>query len=592
LPVHTKHFDREFVRRLLEALPFEDLDEATDGLLVHGENYQALNLLLERYREQVKCIYIDPPYNTGNDEFIYKDRYQHSSWLAMMENRLRVGRLLMSKDGIFFATVDDNEGSRLRAVLDSVFGADNFVAQAVWQKVYSPRMDAKGFSQDHDYVMTYTVSSVQNIRRITADQNLEQFTFTDAASGRRYRRRSLRKEGKNSRRVDRPNLFYPLVAPDGTEVLPIRPDGSEGCWRWAPEKYEEAKGKGLIEWVRTENGWQVYVKQFYEEEATRPPSSVWLYSDVGHNHEASEQVKALFGESVFQNPKPTRLVRRMLEIATAEESDDMILDFFAGSGTTGHAVINLNREDGGRRKFILVEMAEYFDTVLLPRIAKVMFAPEWKDGRPKRPPTPEEVERTPQLVKILRIESYEDTLHNLAAAAERMARDETAREREEAYRELASEEAYRLRYWVELPLREAETCLRALDLRHPFNYTLEVLTDNGPVRKPVDLVETFNYLYGLRVKRYETWVSPEDGRKYCVVKATDRESKRRVLVLWRDMEGLDPERERAFLEEKLAEMESSGEVWDEVLINGDAPIPGVASLDPLFKRLMMQREAG
>ena len=297
----------------------------------------------------------------------------------------------------------------------------------------------------------------------------------------------------------------------------------------------------------------------------------------------------MFDAQVYDFPKPVELIEELLTFSVANE--DLIFDFFAGSGTTGHAVINLNREDGERRKFILVEMAEYFDTVLLPRIAKVMFAPEWKDGKPKRLPTPEEVERTPRLVKILRIESYEDALHNLAATAESMAGTETAREREEAYRELASEETYRLRYWIKLPLREAETCLRALDLRHPFRYMLEVLTDNGPVRKPVDLVETFNYLYGLRVKRYETWVSPADGREHRVVKATDREGKRRVLVLWRDMEGLDPESERAFLEEKLAEMESGGEVWDEVLINGDAPIPGVASLDPLFKRLMMRGEA-
>ena len=264
------------------------------------------------------------------------------------------------------------------------------------------------------------------------------------------------------------------------------------------------------------------------------------------------------------------------------------LDFFAGSGTTGHAIINLNHEDDGRRKYILVEMGEYFDTVLLPRIAKVMYSPEWKNGKPKRPITPEEAARTPRLVKIIRLESYEDTLHNLAAAAERI----HGGERERAVKEMVGEAAYLLRYWLELPLDEAETTLRSLDLAHPFAYALEIPTDEGTQVKPVNVVETFNYLYGLRVRRYETWYSPGDGdREYRAVKATDREGKRRILVLWRDMQDYAPEKERAFLEGQLAEMEQIGETWDEIWLNGDSPTPGVASLDPLFKRLMMQGEA-
>jgi len=587
LPVHTRHFDRDFVDHLLEALPFEDLDAAIDGLLVKGENHQALNLLLERYRGWVKCIYIDPPYNTGNDEFIYKDRYQHSSWLAMMESRLVLAREMLSDKGVFFASIDDSEDAHLRALLDVIFGEGNFAARAVWQKVYSPRMDAKGFSKDHDYVVTYTKVTAQGTERIAAQQDVRQFNFVDALTNRRYRRRSLRKEGKNSRRLDRPNLFYPLIAPDGSEVLPIRPDGSEGRWRWAREKYEDAARKGLIEWVRTGRRWEVYVKQFYDEQATRPPSSVWLHTEVGHNHEAAEEVKGLFGNSVFGNPKPTRLVRRMLEIAGGadNEPETVVLDFFAGSGTTGHAVINLNREDGGRRKFILVEMADYFDTVLVPRIKKVMFAPEWKDGKPKRLPTAEEAERTPRLVKILRLESYEDALHNTFSdhAVMRLA------EREQAYRQAVGDEEYRIRYLVKLPLEASDSMLNLAKLEHPFDYTLEILTDHGPRTETVDLVETFNWLYGLRVHRLLTWVNPADtagkedgGRTYRAVVATDREVKKRILVVWRDMAGLDPAIERPFLEAKAREFGPFEEQW----INGDSAAKGFSSLDGLFKRLM------
>ena len=296
---------------------------------------------------------------------------------------------------------------------------------------------------------------------------------------------------------------------------------------------------------------------------------------------------------VFQRPedtlntvKPTRLIKRVATTATEPDESAWIFDFFAGSGTTGHAVINLNREDGGQRKFILVEMGEYFDSVLLPRIAKVMFTPEWKEGKPKRQASAEEAERAPRLVKVLRLESYEDALHNLTAPST-LARSAV---HDDAYKELAGEDAYRLRYWIELPLRNADTCLQALELARPFAYSIEVLNDDGPVNKSVDLVETFNLLYGLRVQRYATW--NHQGRRYRAVKAKDRTGKRRVLVLWREMEdGCGPETERAFLESRIAEMTAADEVWDEILINGDSPTPGVISLDPLFKRLMMAGEA-
>jgi adenine-specific DNA-methyltransferase len=264
---------------------------------------------------------------------------------------------------------------------------------------------------------------------------------------------------------------------------------------------------------------------------------------------------------------------------------DLLLDFFAGSGTTGHAVINLNRADGGQRKFILVEMGEYFATVLLPRIAKVIYTPAWKEGRPQRPATAEEAAHTPRLVKLLRLESYDDALHNLAATAAGQAAAPAGQARTAAVRQLVGEAAWRLRYWIELPLQEAATCLRAFDLAQPFDYTLETLTDAGPVAQPVDVVETFNLLYGLRVRRYRTW---QDGaRAYRVVQATDRTGRRRILVLWRNQAGVDPAAERAFLESQLAALAAQGDGWDEILINGDSATPGVASLDPLFKRLMM-----
>jgi adenine-specific DNA-methyltransferase len=226
-------------------------------------------------------------------------------------------------------------------------------------------------------------------------------------------------------------------------------------------------------------------------------------------------------------------------------------------------------------------MAGYFDTVVLPRIQKVIFAPEWKDGRPQRLPTPEESERTPRLVKVLRLEGYEDALHNLATEA---TLDREA-PRAKAFKERVGPDAYRLRYLAQLPLEVSASLLDIAALEHPFEYTIEVLTEDGPKTQSVDLVETFNFLYGLHVERLETWTNPADDRRYRAVRARRRDE-RKVLVLWRDMGGLDPAAERVFLEAKVKETGP----FEEVLINGDCATPGVHSLDPEFKRLLEEGE--
>jgi len=311
----------------------------------------------------------------------------------------------------------------------------------------------------------------------------------------------------------------------------------------------------------------------------------------------------------FLTEKNVDFIKRAVNMVAT--NNHCIFDFFAGSGTTGHAVIKLNREDGGRRKFILVEMdTAIFERVLKPRIQKVMYAPEWKDGKPKRLPTKEEVERTPRLVKVLRLEGYEDALHNLAT-------DETLKRealKASAHKERLGEDAYRLSYLVRLPLEASATMLNLAAMEHPFRYTLEVLMEDGPRVETVDLVETFNFLHGLHVERLETWAPPpvpsplqgegiggfaairgwrsrrliapgrgggQGSRTYRVVKGRNRDGQR-VLVLWRDMEDLDPVVERHFLEAKL----KAEAPFDEMLINGDTATPGIRSLDGLFKRLL------
>jgi len=361
--------------------------DRTRNLYIEGDNLEVLKLLQESYLNKIKCIYIDPPYNTGRD-FIYKDNFRgtvreylaesgqvdelgnrlfqnteangrfHSDWLTMMYARLKVARNLLREDGVIFISIDDHEAANLRAICDEIFGHGNFVATIIWEKVYSPRMDVTGFSTSHDYILCYVKGDIAGLKREPFEQNVRQFNHVDEATGRRYRRRSIRKEGSNSLRSDAPNSFFPLEAPDGTLVYPIKPDGTEGCWRWSQETYEENVRRGLVEWVKTEAGWQVYAKQFLDEGATKPPETIWHHKEVGHTHGAAEELKSLLNGRFFDSPKPKELIMKMLTLATEKDEEHIVLDFFSGSATTAHAVMELNARDGGNRRFLLVQLPE------------------------------------------------------------------------------------------------------------------------------------------------------------------------------------------------------------------------------------------
>lgn len=358
--------------------------DTTQNLYIEGDNLEVLKLLQKSYFRKVKMIYIDPPYNTGND-FVYEDdfadplaRYKevtaqttksnpetmgryHTNWLNMMYPRLRLAANLLQDDGVIFISTDDGEQSNMRKLCDEVLGEENFMAQIIWQKVYSPRMDVQGFSTSHDYILCYVKSSIESIRQEAFSQNSAQFNFVDSASGKKYRRRSIRKEGSHSTRSERPNLWFALPAPDGTEVYPYKPDGTEGCWRWSMETYIENQKQGIVEWVKTENGWQAYAKQYLDTDAAKPPETLWLHQEVGHNHSAAENLKKLLSGKVFDSPKPVELITKMLKLATYTDTGDIILDFFSGSATTAHAVMQLNAEDGGNRQFIMVQLPEVCD---------------------------------------------------------------------------------------------------------------------------------------------------------------------------------------------------------------------------------------
>lgn len=366
-------------------------NEIPDGnKIIHGDNLEALKALLPQYEGRIKCIYIDPPYNTGNENWIYNDNVndpkikkwlgqvvgregedlsRHDKWLCMMYPRLKLLQRLLSDDGAIFVSIDDNEMANLKLICDEIFGIRNFIADAIWEKSDSPRMDAKLFSSRHDYTIIYAKKiDVLQIHRLHTTEVAKHYNKIES-TGRKYYLKPLRAMGQNDARESRPNLYYGMVAPDGTKVFPIRSDGSDGNWRWSQKKVVADINR--IEWINGRNGWTPYYKIYADEQTERPPETIWYNKDIGSNRTSMAQVKAIFNDGKsFDTPKPTGLIERILQIST--ESDSIILDSFAGSGTTAHAVLNMNKADGGHRKFILVEMMDYAETITAERVRRVI----------------------------------------------------------------------------------------------------------------------------------------------------------------------------------------------------------------------------
>jgi adenine-specific DNA-methyltransferase len=333
-----------------------------DNKLIFGDNLLALKALEQEYAGKVKCVFIDPPYNTGSAFTHYDDGLEHSIWLSLIRDRLEIIRSLLSDDGSLWITIDDNEAHYLKVLCDEVFGRNNFSANCLWQKVYSERMDARGFSVSHDHLLVYQKTDRFFPKQLPKGQNTAQFGFFDETENKYYRRRSLRKEGSESLRHHRPSMWYPILAPDSTEIFPIKPDGTEGRWRWKQENV--VTNVNQLEYIKKEGRWEIYVKQYIEESPTRPPATFWPTEEVGHNHEAKLEVRAFNSLDIFDTPKPERLLKRVLEIAT--NPGDLVLDSFAGSGTTGAVAHKMGR------RWIMIELGEHCHTHIIPRLKKVI----------------------------------------------------------------------------------------------------------------------------------------------------------------------------------------------------------------------------
>ena len=641
LVLDTCFFDESFKARLLASI--ENFDEHCDGLLIHSENYQVLNLLQERYREQVKCTYIDPPYNTSENTFLYKNTYKHASWLSMMANGLEIAPTLMPKSGILLSAIDDTEYSNLKTLLSLTFGDDNYVgtvAVEVNPAGQNIRPNVPARSHDYFHMFAKEIESINMILRALTPEEQKQYKEKDSKGF--FYWDNLRRRGGNSRPIDRPKQWFPLFvegkkarvpkmewsdsykkwivreAPNDNEkqVWPIDPKGEERIWRVNPDGARcRIADREIL--VITKAGRQEVSLKSREPEG-RKPKTLWSEPKYSATSHGTKLLLDILGPGFhFSYPKSIHLTTDSIRYWANQIA--LVLDYFAGSGTTGHAVINLNREDDGNRKYILVEMGDYFDTVLKPRIAKAIYSKNWKDGKPTAHNT-----GVSQCFKYLRLESYEDTLNNLRFE------DNVQRKRAVAANS-ALKEDYMLHYMLDVETRESYSLLNIDAFSNPTAYALKVKkpgTDEYATQA-VDLIETFNYLIGLRVlkisepksfqAKFTRIADPElpdsqhtklmvDG---CIQQSTDgpwwfrkvegwvpkdtsnpnNGQQENVLIIWRRLNG-DIEQDNLMLDEWFQNnrFESHEFEFDTIYVNASNNLSNLMSDDENWKVLLIEEE--
>ncbi len=623
LMVDTQCFDSAFTTRLLEAIG--DLDEQTDGVLVHSENFQALSFMRAVYQGKIDAIYIDPPYNTGDSEIPYKNTYLHGSWLTLMENRLELVPKLLTEDPSLFIAIDDFEMVNLAALVDNVLRSMR--REMIIVNHHPQGGKARTLANTHEYLIACCP--------INSDRTFVGRAIDDEVELRPFKRSGT---AESNFRSGRPNSFYAILVdpksnevvdleppPSGTgfpmgqtvngmlRIYPIGADGIERVWR---RSYESAKNLVRDGKLRCSSSGTIY--QYIEaNERTAALFSNWVDPRYNAGTYGANLLRNIIGEqNPFSYPKSIHTVGDAIFAMGAEENI-RVLDFFAGSGTTGHAVINLNREDGGQRKFILVEMADYFDTVLLPRLKKVTFSPEWKEGKPKRLATPEEAERSPRILKVIRLESYEDTLNNLELR--RTKEQQGLLDLPEAQGPDRLKEQYILRYMLDVETRGSQSLLNTAAFLDPTAYKLKVKRPGSDESHEVnvDLLETFNWLIGLSVHHiaapqafFAEFERDSEGRLrlkgrlkqdtagrwwFRAVIGTTPDG-RKTLVLWRNRPGGETaegiEQDNLVLDEWFTKQgySSKDSEFDLIYVNGDNNLENLKAPDDTWKVRLIEED--
>jgi adenine-specific DNA-methyltransferase len=647
LIVDTRFFSAEFKDRLLASKEIlgnaAALDEGTDGTLIHSENFHALSLLQAKLHQSVKCVYIDPPYNTTSSSIPYKNDYRHSSWATLMHDRVRLLAPLLRLDGAIFVSIDKLERTVLEHTMNYVFGAGNRVEELIWS-MNTTNSQAPNYSTNHEYVLVYardrqTVEQDPSMFREPKPGFAEVMAMIAPLSPLYPPVAVIESELKAL--YDRHKIEYQEeIEAAGLEWENERTnDPWKGLYNYARAEYRDSAGKLINEREAKKKRARIWVWQegdasmpaAKQAESTRDPKSPnWRFYKPPHPstgkpcphpksgwkfayaddkdspdrrsfvsldrdsriawgpdetkvprlkrmlHEVEtnigksvfqdyfdgeKQTSAMFGKSgLFLAPKHSSFVSRF--VRHAAKRDSIILDCFGGTGSTAHAVIDLNREDRGSRKYVLAEVGDYFITLLKPRVLKAVYSKNWRNGKP--------VSRDgiSHLIKVIYLESYEDALDNITFDA--------------GAQSMLQLEDYVLSYMLDFETKQSETLLNVARLDSPFDYNLRRHGKDEPL--PVDLPETFNYLIGLHVAARH--VHENQGTRYLVYRG--KADGRETVILWRTTRGWKQEQFEADRDFVAKQKLTQGA--EDVFVNTDSFIEGARSLDPVFKKKMFNEE--
>lgn len=552
----------------------EQLDDQTDGVLVSSENFQALQLFQARYQKQVKCIYIDPPYNTGPSEILYLNDYKHASWMCLMENRLKLGKTLHKTDDyLLTVAIDDFEVSEVHQLLKRLYPQEELDVVVV---NHHPQGGyAANITRTHEYGLFVTPFGKDVLQGKVLQDGEEERPFMRSGTG------------DNNFRSGRPNSFFAILVdqhsfrvvgveppPEGNDyprgftdqgfarVYPIGGNGQERVWRMAYESAVDAVRKELI--ISSKS---LTIYQAIDRTGQRlPVYSNWTDKRYNAGTNGTNLIRDILGAAgLFSYPKSLYTVADTVDSITHEDREALVLDFFAGSGTTGHAVVELNREDGGRRKYILVEMGEYFESVTKPRMQKVVHSRKWKDGKPAGR------EGISQCFKTIRLESYEDVLNNLQV---HKANAELFGNGKDGFTE-----DHLLHYALDVESRDS--LLNVRSFADPFNYRLRITRHNEVQEERIDLVETFNYLIGL-VVHHRQWMSG-----FHVVTGALL-SGEKVLIIWRNTTEKDNAALEAFF--KKRQYNPRDTEFDLIYVNGDNTLENLRTGEEHWKVRLIEAE--
>ncbi len=599
LPIDTGNFSSDFTTGLLNFLSGKiNIAEYLDGFVLNSDNFHGLNLLKEPYSGRVNNVYIDPPYNTSASEIIYKNSFKHSSWNTFIENRIEVGKALINPTGNLCVTIDDVEMASLSLIMTKIFGPKNIAGVIAIRANPSGRPNEAGLAISHEYAIFAKATEDSAIKKLPrTDVQLSRYNEKDDTSI--FEWRNFRREGSNSNREDGKRQWYPIYAniDEGTirvprmewsddtelwsikekplgvevEIWPITDDGTEKNWRWS----EENVRKNYTQFFARKNNKdipQVYYK-FRPNTDGITPLTFWQDAKYSATEHGTKTLKNLFNHSRFSYPKSIWAVKDCIYIM-GNERNSINLDYFPGSGTTFHAVQLLNKDDEGERKCILIEQGNYVYTIIIPRIKKIAYTFDWKDGKPKPSASSGQgsMNGLGVFFKYQRLEQYEEALENIAFTAP-----------EAAVQQALQLDQYIPKYFLEFETRDSQTLVNTQAMQDPWDYRLKVWDGfTYDTEQAVDLVETFNYLIGLHMQKYIT--KELDGKKYQFILGHNNANKQ-ILAVWRSVKDWtidDYKADAAILKKELKAF-----TYDLLYINDQAHIEGYQPIEEVFKNKML-----